>query len=88
MASYNPLKGKPGRGTITYKEYFVDKNGEVKSKDITTNEEMFASTKSVPLSEYLLGYRNKEQDSFTNSILESQKQILLIKNFFYPSFSH
>jgi len=75
MASYNPLKGNPGRGTITYKEYFVDENGEIKSKDVTTNEEMFASTRSVPLSEYLLGYGNKEQDSLAKSISESQKAL-------------
>ena len=75
MASYNPKSGKPGRGTITYKEYFVDENGEIKSKDITTNEEMFASTKSVPLSEYLLSYGNKEQESLTKSISDSQKAL-------------
>ena len=75
MASYNPKSGKPGRGTITYKEYFVDENGEIQSKDITTSEEMFASTKSVPLSEYLLSYGNKEQESLTKSISDSQKAL-------------
>jgi hypothetical protein len=75
MASYNPKSGKPGRGTITYKEYFVDENGEIQSKDITTNEEMFASTKSVPLSEYLLSYGNKEQESLAKSISDSQKAL-------------
>jgi len=75
MASYNPQSGKPGRGTITYKEYFVDKNGEIQSKDITTNDEMFASTKSVPLSEYLLSYGNKEQESLMKSISDSQKAL-------------
>jgi len=75
MASYNPKSGSPGRGTITYKEYFVDENGEVKSKDVTTSEEMFASTRSVPLSEYLLSYGNKEQDSLAKSISDSQKAL-------------
>jgi len=75
MASYNPLKGNPGRGTITYKEYFSDENGEIKSRDVTTNEEMFASTRSTPLSEYLLSYGNKEQDSLASSIAESQKAL-------------
>jgi hypothetical protein len=75
MASYNPKSGSPGRGTITYKEYFVDENGEIQSKDVTTNEEMFASTRSVPLSEYLLSYGNKEQDSLTKSISDSQKAL-------------
>jgi hypothetical protein len=73
MPSYNPTQGKQGRGTITYKEYYIDKNGDIQSRDKTTSEEMFASTKSQTLSEYLNSYANLEQDSLAKVIGEAQK---------------
>lgn len=73
MPSYNPKQGSPGRGTITYKEYYIDKNGDIQSRDKTTSEEMFASTKSQTLSEYLNSYANLEQESLAKVVGEAQK---------------
>jgi hypothetical protein len=73
MPSYNPAQGKAGRGTITYKEYYVDKNGDIQSRDKTTSEEMFASTKSQSLSDYLNSYANMEQESLAKAVGDAQK---------------
>ena len=72
-ASFNPQQSDPKRGTITYKEYYTDKNGDIQFEEKTTGNEMWAGTKSQSLSEYLNSYSSKEQDSFINAVNEARK---------------
>lgn len=72
-ANFNPQASDPKRGTITYKEYYTDKNGDIQFEEKTTANEMWAGTKSQSLSEYLNSYSSKEQDSFINAVNEARK---------------